>query len=87
MNVLGPVKLIYSLLFGIPMQRGPGSHEILIFVCLQQDAKQCCDVTMLEYTHCYGWWLERLVHHSLYIRIRHHNISLVSFLTIKPQNL
>ena len=27
----------------------PKSHEILMFVILQKDAKQCCDVTKLDY--------------------------------------
>ena len=30
------------------------SHEILMFVCLQKDAKQCCEVTKLDCTHCAG---------------------------------
>ena len=34
--------------------RKPKSREILIFVCLQKDAKQCCDATQLERTHCAG---------------------------------
>ena len=33
------------------------SHERLMFVCLQKDAKQCCDVSNLDCTHCYGLWL------------------------------
>ena len=28
------------------------SHEILMFVCLQKDAKQCCDAMKLDYTQC-----------------------------------
>ena len=28
----------------------PKSHEILMFVCLQKDAKQCCEVTKLDGT-------------------------------------
>ena len=31
--------------------RATKSHEILMFVCLQKDAKQCCDVTKLECAH------------------------------------
>ena len=27
------------------------SREILMFVCLQKDAKQCCDATMSESIH------------------------------------
>ena len=30
------------------------SREILVFVCLQKDAKQCCDATKLDCTHCTG---------------------------------
>ena len=30
------------------------SREILMFVCLQKDAKQCCDATKLNHTHCAG---------------------------------
>ena len=30
------------------------SGEILMFVCLQKDAKQCCDATKLDRTHCAG---------------------------------
>ena len=30
--------------------RVPKSHEILMFVCLQKDAKQCCDVTKFDHT-------------------------------------
>ena len=32
----------------------PKSHEILMFVCLQKDHKQCCDATKLDCTHCAG---------------------------------
>ena len=32
----------------------PKSREILMFVCLEKDAKQCCDATKLDYTHCAG---------------------------------
>ena len=32
----------------------PKSREILMFVCPQKDAKQCCDVTKLDCTHCAG---------------------------------
>ena len=28
-----------------PRNSQPGPHEILMFVCLQKDAKRCCDVT------------------------------------------
>ena len=28
------------------------SGEILMFVCLQKDAKQCCDATKLDHSHC-----------------------------------
>ena len=31
--------------------RGPKSGEILMFVCLQKDAKQCCDAAKLDCTH------------------------------------
>ena len=34
--------------------RAPKSHEILMFVCRQKDAKQCCDATKLDCTHCAG---------------------------------
>ena len=30
------------------------SREILMFVCLQKDAKQCCDATKFDSTHCAG---------------------------------
>ena len=30
------------------------SREILMFVCLQKDSKQCCDVTNLDRAHCAG---------------------------------
>ena len=30
------------------------SLEILMFVCLQKDAKQCCDATKLDRTQCGG---------------------------------
>ena len=29
----------------------PKSHEILMFVCLQKDAKQRCDAAKLDHTH------------------------------------
>ena len=32
----------------------PKSREILMFVCLQKDAKQGCDATKLDCTHCAG---------------------------------
>ena len=32
----------------------PKSREILMFVCLQKDAKQCCDAAKLDRTHCAG---------------------------------
>ena len=32
--------------------RAPKSHEILMFVCLQKDAKQCCDAAKLACAHC-----------------------------------
>ena len=34
--------------------RQPEAHEILMFVCLQKDAKQCCEVVKLDRTHCVG---------------------------------
>ena len=30
------------------------SREILMFVCLQKDAKQCCDVAKVDRAHCSG---------------------------------
>ena len=30
------------------------SREILMFVCLQKDAKQCCEAKKLDCTHCAG---------------------------------
>ena len=33
------------------------SFEILKFVCLQKDAKQCCYATKLNRTPCVGWSL------------------------------
>ena len=35
------------------------SREILMFVCLQKYAKQCCDATKLDCTHCAGHRPER----------------------------
>ena len=37
-----------------PPHRAPKSREILMFVCLQKDAKQCCEVTEHDCTHCSG---------------------------------
>ena len=34
----------------------PKSGEILMFVCLQKDVKQCCDATKFDRTHCAGQW-------------------------------
>ena len=34
--------------------RAPESCERLMFVCLQKDAKQCCDAAKLNRTHCAG---------------------------------
>ena len=34
--------------------RPPKSHEILMFVCLQKAAKQCCAATKRGCTHCAG---------------------------------
>ena len=34
--------------------RQPRSHEILMFVCLQKDAKQRFDATMFDHTRCAG---------------------------------
>ena len=34
--------------------RVPKSREILMLVCLQKDAKQCCDATKFDRTHCAG---------------------------------
>ena len=34
--------------------RASKSHEILMFVCLQKDAKHCWDATKLDCTHCAG---------------------------------
>ena len=36
----------------------PKSREILMFVCLQKDVKQCCDATELDCTHCPGHWIQ-----------------------------
>ena len=48
---LGP-GLVIKRRPGLIIKRGPvfrnhlpKSHEILMFFCLQKDAKQCCDVT------------------------------------------
>ena len=35
---------------GVPIK----SHDFLMFVCPQKDAKQCCHATKLECTHCSG---------------------------------
>ena len=32
--------------------RHPKSREILMFVCLQKDTRQCCDAIKLDCTHC-----------------------------------
>ena len=45
----------------------PKSPEILMFVCLQKDAKQCCDATKLDRTHCAG----RQPKHQNLMRLRH----------------
>ena len=49
-----------------PSNSEPKSCEILMFVCLQKDAKQCCDATKNDRTHCVGqqpaqWVLSRFV--------------------------
>ena len=38
----------------LPQYTTTQSHEILMFVCLQKAAKQCCDVTKLGCTHRSG---------------------------------
>ena len=35
-------------------------REILIFVNLKKDAKQCCDATKVDRTHCTGQQLSSL---------------------------
>ena len=37
---------------GDPLYRAPASLESQILDCLQNDTKQCCDITKLIYTHC-----------------------------------
>ena len=37
-----------------PLEIGYKSNEILMLVCLQKDAKQCCDATKLDCTPCVG---------------------------------
>ena len=59
----GPSTSIATLCFPLPtinpqnntVYMGPESHKILMFVCLQKDVRQCCDVTKSEYTHCSDW--------------------------------
>ena len=31
----------------------PKSHKVLMLICLLKDAKQSCNVTLLDCTHCY----------------------------------
>ena len=46
------VQTIDCLVHTAMFNRVPKSHEILMFVCLQKDAKQCCDATKVGCTHC-----------------------------------
>ena len=49
------VKYKYSVSYEILMfvcNLPAKSHEILRFVRLQKDSKQCCDATKLNRTHC-----------------------------------
>ena len=38
----------------------PKSREILMIVCLQKDAKQCCDATEFGRTHCTGQFTPKM---------------------------
>ena len=42
------------------LNSAPKSLEILMFVCLQKDAKQCCDATKLDCTHCTGQFTPKM---------------------------
>ena len=55
-NVCQVNKALYEIMMFVGNQLAK-SHEILMFVCLQKDAKQCCEVTKLDGTHCSGLWL------------------------------
>ena len=44
--------------------RAPRSCEILMFVCLQKGAKQCCDAVKLAYAHCTSIGMSAPVHLS-----------------------
>ena len=77
------------------------SHEILMFVCLQKDAKQCCDASsLIGYSLC--WSTTTVVdqhnecdltlwHHSIVWHLfgdKHQNLTRLSLLvTNKHQNL
>ena len=39
---------------GFVCNRLAESGEILMYVCIQKDAKQCCDATKIDRTHCAG---------------------------------
>ena len=53
MFVCNQVGKSHEILMFVCNQVGK-SREILMFVCLQKDAKQCCDLTKLDRTHCAG---------------------------------
>ena len=51
------------------------SREILMFVCLQKDAKQCCDATKRGCTHCAGRRPQAGDQHNEYnLALWHHHI-------------
>ena len=51
------------------------SRESLMFVCLQKDAKQCCEATKLDRTHCAGLRPSVSDQHNEYDRaLWHHRI-------------
>ena len=58
-----PVRKIILIAWDI--YGAPKSREILMFVRLQKDAKQCCDVTDLDCAYCYGHCPETLARSSL----------------------
>ena len=45
------MKLLMKSSSSRQIYRAPKSHDILMFACLQKDAKQCCDATMPESIH------------------------------------
>ena len=57
-------KQNYSFLRSLLFNMVPETCDILMFVCLQKDAKQWCDAAKLERTHCAGHQPAQLVQSS-----------------------